>query len=139
MKGKLFRAGLLPYVIENDRVKFLLMKPSDARFGGPEFQIAKGKIEQGETEEEAAVREAEEELGLIRSNIGPVEFLGNYLGRTSMFITEVKDRSKFNKPHFETSETVWLSLPEFDIIGRKLHLHVIQEATRTIMRQRTRS
>lgn len=137
MKGKLYRAGLLPYIVENETVKFLLMKPADERYGGPHFQIAKGKIEDGESDAQAALREAEEELGLIQSNIHSVEFLGNYLGRTSMFIAAVKDKALFNEPHFETSETIWLSLSEYDAIGRKLHLHVLQDAVRTILRQRT--
>lgn len=137
MHGKLYRAGLLPYIVESGTVKFLLMKPSDAKYGGEEFQIAKGKIEQGETPEDAAIREAEEELGLVRSNIMNVEYLGNYLGRTSVYIAEIKDKTLFGEPCFETGDTVWMTLPEFDLVGRSLHLHILQDATRTILHHRT--
>lgn len=134
MNVKIYRAGLLPYVIECGEVKFLFMKPSNPRYGGDRFQIAKGKIETGETPEVAAIREASEELGLVPTNIGPTTFLGEFLGRTSFFIAPVLDRDNFNTPCFETSETAWLSLDEFDISGRTLHLPIIRAALMEIYR-----
>lgn len=133
MKDKIFRAGLLPYMIETDgTVRFLLMKPADSRFGGDQFQMAKGKIEEGEETEHAALREAEEELGLITRNLKNLKFLGEYLGRTSVYMGEVRDPRLFNPPHFETSETIWMSLVEFQESGRSLHVHIIQDALRSI-------
>lgn len=137
MTGKLYRAGLLPYIVEDGIIRFLLMKPSDAKYGGEEFQIAKGKIEDGETAEQAAIREAEEELGLVASNITGVELLGTYLGRTEFFIAEVSDKYLFNEPCFETGETCWLTLQEFDLIGRSLHLTILKDAMRAILHHRT--
>ena len=137
MNGKLYRAGLIPFIVENGTVKFLLMKPSDAKYGGEEFQIAKGKIEKGESPEEAAIREAEEELGLVQSNIMNMSYLGNYLGRTSVFIAEIKDKHLFGTTCFETADTIWMTLAEFDLVGRSLHLHILQDATRAILHQRT--
>jgi ADP-ribose pyrophosphatase len=132
MKGKLYRAGLLPYVIENNEPKFLFMKPADARYGGDRYQIAKGKVEEGETSEQAAVREAMEELGLVETNISDPMFLGEYLGRTSFYMAKVFDKTLFNSPHFETSDTAWLTLAEYQDAGRQLHVPIVQDAVRTV-------
>lgn len=132
MKSKLFRAGMLPYIIEGGVVKFLFMKPADIRYGGDKFQIAKGKIEDGETKEGAALREAFEELGLLPENIGEPVFLGDFLGRTSIYIVSVKDKSNFGTPHFETAETAWLSVSEFQVVGRGLHIPLVQDAVRVV-------
>ena len=132
MKCKLYRAGLLPYVIEDGVVKFLFMKPADSRYGGDQFQIAKGKVEEGESSEQAALREASEELGLVRTNIGSPLFLGEVLGRTSFYVVAVKDKSIFTDPHFETSETAWMSVSEYQNSGRMLHLPIVQDAARAV-------
>lgn len=132
MKGKLYRAGLLPYVIEDGVVRFLFMKPADSRYGGEQFQIAKGKVEDGETSQQAAIREASEELGLIPSNVHPLIFLGEFLGRTSVFVAEVKDKFLFGVPHFETSETAWMTVSEYQSNGRMLHLPIVQDAARVV-------
>lgn len=133
MKTKLFRAGLLPYIVENGEVKFLFMKPADSRYGGDRFQIAKGKIEDGETECEAAVREASEELGLVPENIEPPLYLGDFLGRTSIFLAKIKDKSQFGPPHFETCETAWLTVNQFNDIGRKLHSPIVECAADIVL------
>lgn len=130
MKTKLYRAGLLPYIVEEGSIKFLFMKPADSRFGGDRFQIAKGKVEEGETREQAALREASEELGLVLDNIDPPIYLGEFLGRTSFFLAAVKDKDNFNQPHFETGDTAWMTLPEFQNIGRTLHVPIVQDAAR---------
>jgi len=41
-KEVVYRAGVIPYFIENDEIKMLFMKPSKEKFGGNKFQIAKG-------------------------------------------------------------------------------------------------
>lgn len=133
MKSKIFRAGLLPYRRDDDGVvRFLLMKPADSRFGGEQFQMAKGKVELGESPLQAALREAQEELGLVPANLRTVEFLGDYLGRTAVYMGQVLDPDNFNDPHFETAETVWMSVPDFQTVGRSLHLPILQDALRSI-------
>lgn len=131
MKSKLYRAGLLPYIVEDGHIKFLFMKPADPRFGGDRFQIAKGKVEDGESKEEAALREASEELGLVLDNIDAPVYLGDYLGRTSFYVAAVRNKTNFNQPHFETGETAWLSVSEFQNVGRALHVPIVQIAART--------
>ena len=47
-KELIYRAGVIPYYIDDGEIKMLFMKPSKKKFGGAEFQIAKGKREKGE-------------------------------------------------------------------------------------------
>lgn len=133
MRDKIYRAGLLPYVIENGEIFFLFMRPSDPRYGGDCFQIAKGKVEAGETNETAAIREASEELGLIPQNISHMWFLGNFLGRTSVFVASVADKHNFTEPHFETSETAWMSLNDYRSVGRELHYPIVEKAANMVL------
>lgn len=129
MKQKIYRAGTLPYYIDSNGIlKFLFMKPANPQFGGEQFQIAKGKIEDGESDKKAALREAYEELGLLENNIVKLFKLGVYLGRTTIFIARVQDPENFIEPHFETGETRWFTPAEFKECGRFIHIPIILEA-----------
>ena len=136
-KSAVFRAGVIPYLIEGGKIKMLFMKPSDPRYGGDTFQIAKGKIDENEDDKTAALREGKEELGLFSGNIIETIPLGNFLGRMSVYVVKVLDKDLFGDPHFETKETRWMSEGEFLREGRELHRHVIKAAIRAI-KQRER-
>lgn len=131
------RAGLIPYVVEAGEIKMMFMKPTDAvaEWSGDTFQIAKGKIEdEDESAMSAAIREASEELGLFRGNIIMTEEVGVFMGRTTVFVSKVKDQNMFGLPSFETSDTKWMTESEFLSEGRILHHPVIQSACRLIRR-----
>ena len=130
--NKIHRAGFIPYFVGDDAVYMLFMQPSDEKYGGPEFQIAKGKVEDGETTQQAAVREAKEELGLFSGNVSSVHSLGKFLGRTTIYIGEIEDRDLFGDPHFETGDTRWMTADEFQQEGRGLHKPVVKAAVRKI-------
>lgn len=139
-KKKIYRAGLIPYVIEDDKISMMFMKPSDPKFGGSVFQIAKGKIDSGESSEDAAVREAKEELGLFQPNIdGQIKFLGQFLGRTDMYIAKIKEKNMFGDTTYETAATKWMTPEEFNQSGRDIHKPVIKAATRYIMRKENKN
>lgn len=125
---KIYRAGIIPFFVENEEIQMLFMKPSDPTYGGEYFQIAKGKVDDGETNEEAALREGFEELGLLKDNIDELFDLGSYLGRTNIFLARIKNKDNFTNFHFETAETRWLTLYEFKSFGRNLHYSVVQTA-----------
>lgn len=132
-KKIVYRAGLIPYIVKDGVIHMLFMKPSKEKFGGDVFQLCKGKLEQGETPEQAAVREAKEELGFFTGNAdGEIHKLGVFMGRTTVFFVRVKDPDMFGEPHFETKETKWMTPEEFNQVGRGLHRPVIKAAVRAI-------
>jgi len=130
------RAGLIPYMRNNDgSIQYLMMVSSDPKFGGPRPMISKGKIEKGESKLEAAIREAEEELGLRRANIEMftlqmiadervVLHSGAY--SLALYACEIKDRYDFGKWCDETEYITWMSLDDFREHGRKDHLKYVE-------------
>jgi len=131
-KKKIDRSGIMPYYIKEEEIKILFMRPSDPKFGGDAFQIAKGKLEEGETSQQCSLREGNEELGLFEGNILEIHNLGNFLGRTQMFVCEIEDPEMFGDPHYETDETKWMTPEEFQEVGRDLHKPVVKAAVRHI-------
>jgi 8-oxo-dGTP pyrophosphatase MutT (NUDIX family) len=130
------RAGLIPYIMGQDgRYRYLMMIASNSKFGGPRPMISKGKIEEGETPYIAAVREAEEELGLIAYNMKGTPALlteeqvtlrsGTYF--FTVYAVEIYDRSLFNMWCSETEYTEWYTLDEFQQHGRRDHIKFIQQ------------
>lgn len=135
MYEKVYRAGLIPYLLDDGEVRMMFMLPSDTTYGGAEFQIAKGRVDPGEHHLEAAIREAKEELGLLVSNIvGEVLHVGRVLGRTDLYVARVSEEDMFGLPANETEETRWMTLDEFMLEGRPLHQPVVQSAYREIAR-----
>lgn len=135
------RAGLIPYLRGEDGVlRYLMMVSSDPKFGGPRPMISKGKIEDGETPLECALREAEEELGFKRDNVrGPI--IDVYHGRVELFSgaydltvygQEILDRYDFDKWCDETEFTTWMTLESFRAKGRKDHVKFVEELERKV-------
>lgn len=131
---KVHRAGLVPYIIEDGEIKMMFMKPTDdvAEWSGNDFQIAKGKIEGDETAEAAAIREAHEELGLFRGNVVLTEEVGVFMGRTTVFVSKIKNKDMFGLPSDETSDVAWMTEEQFLEHGRDLHKPVVQACCRLI-------
>lgn len=131
-KKQIYRGGVIPYYMDDDGIKMLFMKPSKKKFGGSEFQIAKGKQEEGESDEDTAFREAREELGLFSGNVSKRTDLGNFLGRTRVFLAKIEDPDKFGDPCAETGAVAWMTPEEFKATGRALHKPVVKAAVRKI-------
>lgn len=130
-----YRAGTVPYHInESGEIHMMFMKPSNSEWGGDQFQLAKGRVEDGEGKQAAAIREAKEELGLFVGNVLLIEEVGNFMGRTTVFVAKVKDRDMFGLPDEETQSTCWMTLEQFMEDGRDLHRPVIQAVHRQICR-----
>lgn len=129
------RAGLIPYMRNDDgSLNYLMMVGSDPKFGGPRPMISKGKIEDGETAIEAAIREAEEELGYKQRNArgailplfsGRVElFSGAY--DLAVFGVEIQDKYDFDKWCSETAYTEWHTVDSFRKNGRRDHIKFVE-------------
>lgn len=133
MENKLvYRAGTIPYIVEDGVVHMMFQLPSDSRFGGDRFQIGKGRVEDNEDTQTAALREAKEELGLFLGNVLLVEEVGTFMGRTTVFVAKIRDKDLFGEPDFETSAVKWMTLEQFEEEGRELHVPVVQAAHRLI-------
>lgn len=133
------KAGLIPYKFDDaiGKFKYLMMISSDAAYGGDKPMVSKGGQDPGETDQETALREAEEELGLVRSNLLNCFDVGrssskNY--KLSIFAGEVKDVSNFTEPCYETAYTQWMTAEEFYETGRKDH-HCFIEQLEAILRR----
>ena len=132
-KNLIYRAGTIPYLVEEGQIQMLFMKPSDIEFGGDMYQICKGKVEdEDETFLDAAMREAKEEVGLFLGNVIITEELGTFMGRTTVFISKVKNKHMFGEPSFETESVRWMTPEEFQTEGRDLHRPVVAAAVRRI-------
>lgn len=134
------KAGFIPYVLEDGEPLMLFMIASNPQFGGTKPMISKGHVEKNEDLKEAAIREAEEELGLKPTNITHVEFgwSGNITGfdddyTLTIFIGEVSYKENFGKPHYETKETVWLTLEQFKKQGRTSHVPIVEHVRNKIV------
>jgi 8-oxo-dGTP pyrophosphatase MutT (NUDIX family) len=129
MAEKIYRAGLIPmYFHENGKIEMLFMKPSDSKYGGSDYQIAKGRIEEDEEPLETAIREASEELGLRQENIDQLYDCGRWLGRTYIYAAIINDKDDFGDFHFETESTQWFTPEEFMNYGRDIHRDVVRHA-----------
>ena len=124
------RAGIIPFFRnKNKELIMMFMMPSDEKYGGKTFQIAKGRIDDGENPLQAAIREGGEELGLRPENIRWIKKCGVYLGNHHIFIAEVTtdDPLSYDTPHFETGKTAWLTEDEIVAVGRELHIPIIKD------------
>ena len=86
------------------------MLPSNEEFGGSTYQLAKGHREEGETDKECAVREAIEELGLIKENLDEV-FHINDLKKISWWAAEYKDFTLTDHSN-ESKDVKWVTLSQ---------------------------
>lgn len=117
----------------------MFMIPSHPAYGGTSPQIAKGYVDDGETVKEAAWREGKEELGLHTDNIvGEIKQIWKGLLWSgdndkdlpfTVFACEVEstEASKFDEPHFETGETMWMTPDEFSLAGHKRQRVITKE------------
>lgn len=122
----IWRASMIPFFIDEEgKIEMMFMIPSDQRWAGSAPQMAKGRIEDEETHEETAIREAREELGLINGNIEHTHYFGVFLGRTHVYACRVHDKDRFGMYSQETDDVVWMTEDEFRISGRDIHQDVV--------------
>lgn len=107
-KKIILKSGFIPFVKNNKTIEILLMVPSNPKFGGNMPQFAKGEIEKNLSPLENALKEAEEELGLIIENI----LFNKYLCKEKniyWFYGELKNK-KTKSFCFETKEIIWCNI-----------------------------
>jgi len=120
------RAGVYPVYIDESGQKFVyMMVPSQEKFGGTLPQMGKGGIDDGETPEQAALREGREELGLRESNVENFYQLADKSVKTrkggyqlTVFVAEVKDMDAFDPHGYEAKWSGWVELEEAVKVSR---------------------
>ena len=106
------QAAVIPYRIRKDRVEVALV----TTFRGKRWIVPKGSVDEGELPREAAIREAEEEAGLLgvvaRKPLGRYRYVnGNNHCRVDVYVmrvTEVLDHwleAKFRRRR-------WMRIPD---------------------------
>jgi 8-oxo-dGTP pyrophosphatase MutT (NUDIX family) len=129
------RAGLIPFRYnEAGTPEYLMMVSSDAKYGGSRPMISKGQIEGTESKLEAAIREAEEELGFKRRNSrGEYHLL--FDGRQELYScaynltvygVEIQDKYDFDPWCYETEYVQWMTLEQFKQDGRRDHVKFVE-------------
>jgi 8-oxo-dGTP pyrophosphatase MutT (NUDIX family) len=131
MAKKKERGGVIPYYIVDGEIKMMFMQPSNNKYGGSKFQVAKGKIEDGETPIEGAFREAKEELGLFGPNVIQSDSLGRF-GKIHVFIAKIKDPDMFGDTTDETGAVTWWTAEQFQAEGRDWQKPIVKAAVRKI-------
>ncbi len=139
--GKQKRAGMVIYrvlgegQVTADNIEMLFMIPSNPDFGGPDPQLPKGRIDPGETPLQAALREAQEEVGLFYGSLmEPAYELGTFMGYTTVYVGRVDPNAEYADFTDEVKETVWMSPDQFMERGRIIHKPVVQAAVRSIIK-----
>jgi 8-oxo-dGTP pyrophosphatase MutT (NUDIX family) len=131
------RVGCIPFYFDGTNLKMLFMVPSDPEYGGDLPQIAKGQIDRSEAEQDAAIREATEELGLVKENILSTERLYNG-SPFPVYGVHIQDQNNFSTPHYETGQTMWLSPDKFDSIGREFQKFMVRSVVNSILSRKRR-
>ncbi len=103
----------LCYIMNNDKILLIYKKRG---FGAGKWNGAGGKIKQGESPEQAAIRETEEETGIIPKDVRNIGYLEFYLGQTKEpdIIGHVFIADKFSGSLIESDEAIpkWFLLKE---------------------------
>ena len=132
-KKKIIRAGIIPFFINGKKLEMLFMKPSDPKYGGTQWQIAKGEIDEGESPIKAAFREANEELGLLKSNVDKTFNVGNFYNNAfHLFAVTVKSKKKFAKFGEETGAVRWMNWGEIYTEGRRDQIKAASAAYKAV-------
>jgi 8-oxo-dGTP pyrophosphatase MutT (NUDIX family) len=124
------RAGLIPvYTLgkgtPEQLTMMLFMKPSHPHFGGPDFQIAKGLIDSGETPLEAAIREGQEELGVQEKDYDGEPIRVGIFNKVAVYAVWINDPVAIGKWGWETAEVAWMTHEQFMATGRDIHRPIV--------------
>ena len=117
LEDRVFRY-VVAAVIANEKLEVLLLeRPMEEFFGGI-YELPSGKVEEGESLQEALYREVKEETGLDISSIKKYLGFFDYLSRSKKktrqfnFHVKVKDISKITLK--EHSNYVWVSYEDLN-------------------------
>lgn len=127
-----FRAGLIPYCKKNNGYYVCVMKPSDPKYGGSDWQFSKGHIQEQETPQEAAIKEAQEELGYIHKDNYKLNLLwDNKKNRITWYFVETDDMD-LDQFGYESSDVKWFEIIELRNIIRDWQVPILNMLKRRL-------
>ncbi len=117
---KFLRVNVVAAIIKNDK-KILIGKRRNDDIGGGKWEFPGGKIEIGETNEEALERELNEELG-IRTKIGKELMNYEHMFKTTIYNISFMEIIEYegeirNNAHSEIKWVRFSNLLEYDFIS----------------------
>ncbi|ASV44256.1 hypothetical protein PBI_SCTP2_241 [Salicola phage SCTP-2] len=124
------RSGLLLFYIapKSGDVYFRCMIPSDAKYGGLSPQIPKGRIEENYNKRETAIKETQEEAGLLIHNLKWVYHFRDYEDmKLSIFYGTVENPSDFGDWDWETEWSGWVNFDKQSEYIRETQYHIFKE------------
>lgn len=108
---KPIRKAVRCYLIKDKKVVVTKYKEGNKKFGY--YDIPGGKIEKGETSEQTAIREMQEETGL---KVGNLKYKGNmiieYPNRIFDFDVFITNESEGEPQEFEENTSEWIGINE---------------------------
>ena len=108
---KQIRKAVRCYLIKDEKVVVTKYKEGNKKFGY--YDIPGGKIEEGETPEQTAIREMKEETGL---KVGNLKYKGNmiieYPNRIFDFDVFITNESEGEPQEFEENTSEWIEINE---------------------------
>jgi 8-oxo-dGTP pyrophosphatase MutT (NUDIX family) len=133
------KAGMIPFYIDNDKLKIMLVIPSDPAYGGSNYQISKGRQDGNEKPIETAKREAKEEMGIKKlSDVFQVsKTILTGMTRSYnffLFAGKMNDPNDLGKVDFEISHRDWLDADNLQNI-RGTQKDLIYKAIKKIKRK----
>lgn len=126
---KQFSAGAVIYRVDNDESRSYLL----LQYPGKYWDFPKGKLELGENWKDAALREIEEETGLIVTLYDNFEykytyifndFKGNKIEKTVVFFISKVDRNVEVKLSYEHIDYLWLP---FEQARLQIHFETVRK------------
>lgn len=109
--NKLIRKAVRCYLIEDEKVVVTKYKEGNLKQGY--YEIPGGKIEEGETPEQTAIREMKEETGLAVFNLKQKGFMTiEYPNRIFEFDVFLSHDYEGEPQHFEENISEWIKISE---------------------------
>jgi len=132
--ANIHKAGLLPMQVIGKQIQLLVQIPNDpyGEWSGEEPQVSKGHIEKNETPLMAAIREAEEELGILSSSFLHIPKIIGTNGGVTFFGVLVKENPDMQPFTFETKEIKWMTPNIFGKVGRKDQIWVVLKGSKLV-------
>lgn len=136
MTERQFSAGGV--VFRENPLQVIVIKPS----GKDRWQLPKGWIDEGETSEQAAIREVKEEAGIEAQPVQKIDTIkiffkdektGKNVLKMITFYLMKYEKGNVKDHHWETEEVVWLSREEaLEKLTFKSEKEVLEKALRLL-------